>query len=49
MLKMLLSNFAVSCNKRSRFITEKEASGLLSMLGLKVPVSRLPITGNILF
>ena len=49
MLKMLLSNFAVSCNKRSRFITEKEASGLLSMLELKAPVSRLPITGNILF
>ena len=49
MLKMLLSNFAVSGNKRSRFITEKEASGVLSMLGLKTPVSKLSITGNILF
>ena len=49
MLKMLLSNFAVSGNKRSRFITEKEASGVLSMLGLKTPVSKLSIIGNILF
>ena len=49
MLKMLLSNFAVFGNKRSRFITEKEASGVLSMLGLKTPVSKLSITGNILF
>ena len=47
---MLLSKCAVSDSKKSKFIKEQEARGLLSKLtGMKIPLlSDLPI-GNILF
>ena len=34
---MLLSKCAICSSKKSRFITEQEASGLLSRLGIKAP------------
>ena len=36
-------------NKKSRFMKEQEAEGLLSKLGIKTPFSKLPILGDILF
>ena len=34
------------CNsKKSKFIKEQEASGLLSSLGTKTPLSRIPLVG----
>ena len=36
-------------NKKSRFIKEQEAKGLLSNLGIRTPFSKLPISGDILF
>ena len=36
-------------NKKFRFMTEQEAEGLLSNLGIKTPFSKLPISGDILF
>ena len=40
---MLLWQCAVFDSKKSRHIKEKEASGLLSNLGLKTPLSKNPL------
>ena len=37
---MLLSKCAVCESKKSKFIKEQEASGLLSTLGIKTPLSK---------
>ena len=36
-------------NKRSRFIKEQEAKGLLSNFGMRMPLNKIPILGDILF
>ena len=46
---MLSSKCAVCGNKKSRFIKEQEAKGLLSSLGLKTLLSYIALLGNILF
>ena len=46
---MLLSKRAVCSSKKSRFIKEQEAKGILSSLGLKTPLSKIPLLGDILF
>ena len=46
---MLLSKCAKCGSKKSRFIKNQEAKGLLSNLGLKTPLSKVPISGDILF
>ena len=46
---MILSKCAICGGKKSRFIKKQEAKGLLSKLGIKVPFSKLPILGGILF
>ena len=46
---MLLSKCAVCDSKRSKFIKEQEASGLLSSLGIKTPLSKIPLVGPLLF
>ena len=46
---MLLSKCAVCDNKKSKFIKEKEASRLLSSLGIKTPLSEIPLVGPLLF
>ena len=38
---MLLSKCAAGDSKKSKFIKEQEASGLLSSLGLKTPLSKI--------
>ena len=40
---MLLSKCAVCDIKKSKFIKEQEASGLLSSLGIKTPLCKLPL------
>ena len=45
---VLLSKCAVCRGKKSRFIKEKKAKGLLSNLGIKDPLSKIPIL-NVLF
>ena len=45
---MMLSKCAICNNKKSRFIKEQEAKGLLSNLGIKKPLSKIPLL-NILF
>ena len=46
---MLLSKCLIYDSKKSRFIKNQEAKGLLSNLGLKTPLSKVPISGDILF
>ena len=46
---MLLSKCAISASKKLRFMKEQEAKGILSSLGLKTPLSKIPLLGDILF
>ena len=46
---MLLSECAISCSKKPTFIKEQEASGLLSILGIKTTLCKIPFLRNILF
>ena len=45
----LLSKCAKCGNKKSRFIKNQEAKGLLSNLGIRTPLSKVPLLGDILF
>ena len=45
---MIESNCAICANKKSRFIKEQQAMGILSNLGIKTPLSKVPLL-NILF
>ena len=46
---MVLSKCAICNSKKSRFIKNQETKGLLSNLGLRTPLSKVPILGDILF
>ena len=46
---MALSKCAICGDKKSRFIKNQEAKGLLSNWGIRTPLSKVPILGNILF
>ena len=46
---MLLSKCAVCDSKKSKYIKEREASLLLSSLGIKIPLSKIPLIGPPLF
>ena len=45
---MIQSNCAICGSKKSRFIKEQQAVGILSNLGLKTPLIKVPLL-NILF
>ena len=45
----MISNCAKCGSKKSRFIKNQEAKGLLSNLGIRMPLSKAPILGDILF
>ena len=46
---MVLSKCAICGNKKSRFIKNQQVKGLLSNLGVRTPLSKVPILGDILF
>ena len=46
---MILLKCAICGSKKSRFTKNQEAKGLLSNLGVRTPLSKVPILGNILF
>ena len=46
---MLLSKCAICESKKSRFIKNQEAKGLLSELGIRKALGKVPILGDILF
>ena len=45
---MMLSKCPVCNNKKSKVIKEQEARGLLSNLGIRTPLSQIPLL-NVLF
>ena len=47
--KTILSKCAICGSKTSRFIKNQEAKRLLSNLGVRTPLSKVPILGDILF
>ena len=46
---MMLSECAICGSKKSRFIKHQKAKGLLTKLGIKTLLSKIPILGDILF
>ena len=46
---MILSTCAICGCKKSKFIREQEAKGLLSNLGLRTPLNKISVLGDILF
>ena len=46
---MILSKCAICGSKKSRFIRKEEPSGILSNLGLKIPLNKIPLLDDILF
>ena len=46
---MILSKCTICHSKKSKFINTQEAKGLLSKLGIKTPLSKIPILCDILF
>ena len=46
---MILPKCTVCDRKKSKFIKQQEASGLLSNLGIKTPLKRIPSIGPYLF
>ena len=46
---MLLPKCAICGSKKSRFMKEQEAKGILSSLSFKILLSKIPLLGDILF
>ena len=46
---MILSTCAICGSKKSKFIKQQEAKALLSNLGLRTPLNKIPVLGDILF
>ena len=46
---MISSKCAICGSKKSRFIKNQELKGLLSKLGIRTPLSNVPILGDIQF
>ena len=46
---MILSKCAIFGSKKSKFIKKKESKGLLSSLGIRTLLSKIPLLGGVLF
>ena len=46
---MILSKCALCGSKKSRFIKKEEANGILSSLGLKTPLNKISLLGDVFF
>ena len=46
---MFLSKCAICGSKKSKFIKEQQAKGLLSNLGIRILLNKIPLLGDILF
>ena len=46
---MVLSSCAICGSKKSRFIKNQELKGLLSNLGIRTPLSKVPLWGDTSF
>ena len=46
---MILSTCSICGSKKSKFIKKQQAKGLFSNLGLRTPLNKIPVLGDILF
>ena len=46
---MMFSKCAICGSKKSKFIKEQKAKGLLSNLGIRTPLNKILLLGDILF
>ena len=46
---ILSSKCAICGSKKSRFMKEQEAKGLLTNFGIRIPLSKIPLLGDLLF
>ena len=46
---IILSKCAICDIKKSKFIKEQQAKVLLSNLGIRIPLNKIPLLGDILF
>ena len=46
---IVVSQCAICGSKKSKFIKEQQAKGLLSNLGIRTPLNNIPLLGYILF
>ena len=46
---MISSKCAICGSKKSKFIKKQNAKGLLSSLGIRTPLSKITILGDVLF
>ena len=46
---MILSTCDICGSKKSKFIKEQQVKGLLSNLGLRAALNKIPVLGDILF
>ena len=46
---MILSKCAICGSKKSKFIKKQEAKELLSSLGIRTPLSKISLLGDVLF
>ena len=46
---IILSTCAICGSKKLKFIKEQEAKGLLSNLGPRTPLNKIPVLGDIFF
>ena len=46
---MILSKCAICNSKKSKFIKKQQANELLSNLGVKTPLAKIPPLGDVLF
>ena len=46
---MFLSKHVECDSKKLKFIKQQEGSGLLSSLGIKTPLNKIPLVGPLLF
>ena len=46
---MILSKCAICGSRKSKFIKKQKAKGILSSLGIKTPLSKVPLLSDVLF
>ena len=48
--RVILSSKCTVCgSKNSRFMKEQESSGILSSVGIRTPLNKIPVLGDIFF
>ena len=46
---MIISKCAICGAKKLKFIKEQDAKRLLSNLGIRIPLSKIPLLGDVMF